>query len=104
MYARNDTMVKGERKIMNILCTDLFETQLKKILEESLEEDFLATKNFKMYLDTIIINAPTKAKKFKKSIYFDDENIKDITHQGLIIPFYYDEIDDSYLILGITKA
>jgi hypothetical protein len=89
---------------MNILCTDVFKTQLKEILEESVKEDFTATKNFKMYLDTIIINVPTKAKKFKKSIYFDDDNIKDITHQGLIIPFYFDEENDNYVLLGVVKA
>jgi hypothetical protein len=89
---------------MNILCTELFKKQLKDLLEESIKEDYAATKNFKMYLDTIIINAPTKAKKFKKSIFFDDENIKDITHQGLIIPFYFDEENNNYLLLGIVKA
>ncbi|WP_297441589.1 hypothetical protein [Sulfurimonas sp.] len=89
---------------MNILCTDLFQTQLQEILSTFVEEDYAATKNFKMYLDTIIINAPTKAKKFKKSIYFDDENIKDITHQGFIIPFYFDKENDCYLMLGIIQA
>jgi len=88
---------------MNILCTDVFQTQLKTILDEFAKEDYTATKNFKMYLDTIIINAPTKAKKFKKSIYFDNENIKDITHQGFVIPFFIDEASDNYVILGIIK-
>jgi len=97
-------MAKDKSTIMNILCTDIFQTQLKEILEEFAKEDYTATKNFKMYLDTIIINAPTKAKKFKKSIYFDDENIKDITHQGFIIPFYLDKDNDNYLMLGIIKA
>ena len=88
---------------MNILCTETFEEQLKALLKEYAAEDFAACKNYKMYLDTVILNMPTKVKKFKKSIYFDDENIKDIEHQGHIIPFYIDEETDSYLIIGIVK-
>jgi len=88
---------------MKILCTDVFESQLKNLLNEYAKEDFSATLQYKMYLDTVILNMPTKVQKFKKSIYFDDENIKDIEHQGHIIPFYIDEKTDTYLILGIVK-
>jgi len=88
---------------MQILCTELFEKELKEILEKFAKEDFAATKNFKMYLDTVIINIPTKAQKYKKSIYFDDDNIRDIEHQGFRIPFLFDEENDIYLLLGITE-
>lgn len=88
---------------MQILCTELFERQLKDILQDFAKEDFSATKNFKMYLDTVIINIPTKAQKYKQSIYFDDENIKDLEHQGFIIPFLIDPSFDNYLVLGIVK-
>jgi len=88
---------------VNILCTPLYETQLKAILEEFAKENFAATKTFKIYLDTIIINMPTKAKKYKKSIYFDDENIKDIEHENFTIIFYIDNLKDNYLILSIIK-
>jgi len=88
---------------MKILCTPTFEKQLELLLGDYTVADIPAIKNFKMYLDTIILNMPTKVKKFKKSIYFDNENIKDIEHQGLIIPFYIDEETGDYLILGIVK-
>jgi len=88
---------------MRILCSNVFEEQLKSILETFSHEDFEATKNYKMYLDTVILNMPTKIQKFKKSIYFDDDNIKDIEHQGFIIPFYIEEQTDIYIILGIVK-
>lgn len=88
---------------MQILCTDLFENQLKQILKKFAEEDFSATKKFKMYLDTIIINIPTKVQKYKKSVYFDDENIRDVENQGFRIPFLFDEENDVYLILGIVE-
>jgi hypothetical protein len=88
---------------MQILCTDLYQTQLKALLDEFAQEDLPATKNFKMYLDTVIINIPTKVAKYKKSVLFDDDNIKDVEHKGLRIPFYYDEQSQTYLILGIVK-
>lgn len=88
---------------MNILATELFETQLKSLLEDFSQEDFSATKSFKLYLDTIIINIPTKSSKYKKSLYFNDENIKDIQHEEYIIVFYEDKENETYLILSILK-
>jgi len=96
-------MARGTGKIMQMLCTDVFENQLKQILKKFAQEDFSATKNFKMYLDTVIINIPTKAQKYKKSIYFDDENIRDVDHQGFKIPFLFDKKNNVYLILGIVE-
>lgn len=88
---------------MNILCTELYETQLKSILQRFSEEDFNATKSFKLYLDTIIINIPTKAHKYKKSIYFDDEDIKDIPHENFTVVFYIDKEKSTFLILSILE-
>lgn len=88
---------------MKILCTSVFQEQLKAILENFSQEDYEATKKYKIYLDTVILNMPTKVQKFKKSVYFDNENIKDIEHQGFVIPFYIEEESDTYLILGIVK-
>jgi len=89
---------------MKILCSDVYQEQLKDILDKFSKEDFSATKNFKLYLDTIIINIPTKVNKYKKSIFFDNENIKDVEHKGFNIPFFIDKENDTYLILGIVKV
>ncbi len=88
---------------MQILSTKLFEIELKKILENFALEDFEATKKFKLYLDTILINIPTKAQKYKKSIYFDDEDIKDIPHENFTIVFFIDNENENYLILNILQ-
>ena len=45
---------------MNILTSELYEEQLKGIFELLAKDDFKMAKNFKMYLDTIIINIATK--------------------------------------------
>lgn len=88
---------------MNILCTPLYEEQLKNLLSIFAEEDFKAAKAFKLYLDTIIINIQTKAHKYKASIYFNDENIKDIQHEEYTIVFFEDKAHHNYLLLSIVK-
>jgi len=88
---------------MNILCTPLYEEQLKVILEEFISQDEAATKKFKLYLDTILINMPTKAHKYKQSIYFENEDIKDIPHEDYVITFFIDKKNNNYLIISINK-
>jgi hypothetical protein len=93
--------VAGQGIVMNIVCTPLFIEQLKAILAPMAETNPQSAKSFKLYLDTILLNLPTKAKKYKPSIFFDDDNIRDIEHQGCTVPFYYDSGENTYIILGI---
>ena len=88
---------------MNIICSKLYQEQLKSILEPYLQSDPKGIKDFKLYLDTVILNMPSKVHKYKKSIYFEDDDIRDIEHQGYIIPFVYDGINNIFLILGIVE-
>jgi len=88
---------------MDILASELYETQLKDILDKMITTDYKVAKNFKSYLDTIIINIPTKYNKYKKSIYYDDDNVRDVVHGGFVIPFYVDESNDTFVILGIVE-
>ena len=89
---------------MKILSSHLYQEQLKAILKPVLEHNPQNAKSFKLYLDTIIINIPTKAKKYKQSIFFENEDIRDIEHQGYTIPFYMDEKNATYVVLGIVKT
>jgi len=88
---------------MEIICSELYEKQLKEILEPLAKENLSFAKKFKMYLDTIIINIPTKVDKYKKSIYFDDENIKDLEYENYTVVFYVEKSNNKYIILGIVK-
>ena len=88
---------------MKILCSKLYEKQLKEILMLMASSDYNQAKNFKLYLDTIILNVPTKARKYKQSVYSDNEKIKDVEHEGYTIPFLFDETNNTYLILAIVK-
>ncbi len=86
---------------MKIVCSALYEEQLKAILAAFPTQK--AAKDFKLYLDTIIMNAPTKAKKYKQSRYFEEENIKDIEYENYTIPMYVNLEQESYFIIGIVK-
>ncbi len=86
---------------MKIVCSTLYEEQLKAILAEF--ESPKAAKDFKLYLDTIIMNAPTKAKKYKQSRYFEEEDIKEIEYENYTIPMYVNLKEESYFIIGIVK-
>ncbi len=89
---------------MNVLSSDLYREQLKEAIELVKKQNEADVRNFEMYLDTIIINMHTKLKKYKKSIYFDNENIKDIQNQGFTIPFYVDEKEKAYVLLGLVNS
>ena len=86
---------------MTVVSSPLFRQQLQEILAPLAETNPQGVKSFKLYLDTILLNLPTKADKYKPSIYFDDANARDIEHQGYTIPFYYDKERGVYAILGI---
>ena len=86
---------------MKIVCSSLYEQQLKAILAEF--ETFKSAKDFKLYLDTIVMNAPTKARKYKQSIYFDDEDVKDIEYEDYTIIMHINEEKESYFLVGIVK-
>ncbi len=89
---------------MQILSSGLYKEQLKEAVELIKKQNSAEVNNFKLYLDTIIINLQTKLKKYKKSIYFDNENIKDIQNQGFTIPFYMDEKKKVYVLLGLVNS
>jgi hypothetical protein len=86
---------------MTVLSSPLFTAQLRAILAPRLQADPQAAKSFKLYLDTVLLNLPTKASKYKPSIYFDDPGVKEIEHQGCTIPFYYDKARGVFILLGI---
>jgi len=89
---------------MNTLISNLYKEQLQEAVEFIKNQEEADVKNFELYLDTIIINMHTKIKKYKKSIYFDNENIKDIQNQGFSIPFFIDEAKGVYVLLGIVNS
>jgi hypothetical protein len=91
------------KTMKQIVSSSLFEEQLKEVLDSLEKEDVNSAKSFKLYLDTVIINMQSKIAKYKPSIYFDNEKVKDIENQGYAIPFYIDEEEGIYVLLGIIR-
>jgi len=88
---------------VKILSTELYESQLKDILEKYFQDDFNGAKKFKIYLDTLIINIPTKIKKYKQSLLFEDENIKEVDYENFKVLFYHDTENSHFVILSIVS-
>lgn len=86
-----------------IVCAPLFEEQLHAIMDAMENEVSSSSKSFKVYLDAVIVNMQSKIAKYKPSEYFDGEKIKEIENQGYLIPFYVDEAEEIYVLLGIYK-
>ena len=41
--------------------------------------------------------------KFRKSIYFEDDNIRDYIYKGYVIPYLIDTEEDKIILLGMVK-
>jgi len=110
LQAELDKYLQGENSFssyypgLNVLSSALYKVQLKEAIELVKKQDDAHLNNFELYLDTIIVNMHTKIRKYKKSIFFDDENIKDIQNQGFTIPFYIDNEKNQYILLGIVTS
>lgn len=89
---------------MNVLSSMLYKQQLEEAVVSIKTQPEVDASSFSMYLDTIIVNMHTKIKKYKKSIYFDDENVRDIQNQGFTIIFYRDEKQNINVLLAIVKS
>ncbi len=88
---------------MKILVTEKFENELKIILAKMLEQlDCTSVKNFKLYLDTIVLNIPTKLHKYKVSPFFGNEHIKEIDYNGFKIFIYEDLRKNNIVLLSIA--
>lgn len=89
--------------MMRILVSKKFEEELESILSQMVQQlGCKDAKNFKLYLDTIILNIPTKLHKYKVSPFFDTDTIKEIDYSGFKIFIYEDKTNDSVVLLSIA--
>ena len=62
-----------------------YNSNLFQILDYIAQDKFSASENFKNELDELINNLPTFPYKFKKSRYFNNDNIRDMVYKGYTI-------------------
>jgi len=78
-----------------------FFDDIKEIIEYIKKDKPQSAAKFKKDLKNKIENLSHFPFKYRKSIYFDDESIRDLIFKGYIIP--YKITDTQIIILGITK-
>lgn len=62
-----------------------YNNNLFQILDCIAQDKFSASENFKNELDELINNLPTFPYKYKKSRYFNNDNIRDMVYKGYTI-------------------
>ena len=62
-----------------------YNNNLFQILDYIAQDKLSASENFKNELDELINNIPTFPYKFKKSKYFDNDNIRDMVYKGYTV-------------------
>lgn len=58
---------------------------------------------FQIHLDELIDSLSCMPYKFRESIYFDNENIRDLVFKRYVIPYKVDTIKNQITIIGINK-
>ena len=88
---------------MDIIQDDLFILNLKDILRYISKDSKNRAKKFNTNLFKQINNLINMPYKFRKSYYYDDENIRDMVFKGYTIPYLIDTQKDTLVILDIFK-
>lgn len=58
---------------------------------------------FQIDLDEIIDDIQNMPFKYRKSIYFNDNNIRDLIFKGYVVPYKIDTVKNQIIIIGINK-
>jgi len=88
---------------MKIIRTSLFISQLQKSLIFIAKDKVSASKDFRSKLNKSISELDNFPYKYRKSIYFEDENIRDMVFNAYTIIYQIDEPKQQIKILEIFK-
>ena len=86
---------------MRIIYDPVFETHLFKIIDYIAADKPIAAHQFAESLKKSIENLPHYPFKYRKSIYFDDENIRDMIFKGYTIVYKIYPQENSIYVLDI---
>lgn len=88
---------------MTIVTKPLFDSELKKILAFISLDSKARARNFHRQLRKGFDTLDNYPYKFRKSIHFDDDNIRDYIFKGYTIPYLVDMDNDVIVVLDILK-
>ncbi|MCT7507176.1 type II toxin-antitoxin system RelE/ParE family toxin [Aliarcobacter cryaerophilus] len=88
---------------MTIIRDEKYILKLQSILGFIAKDSFGRAKQFKNNLDNQIDNLANMPFKCRKSIYFSDDNIRDLIFMRYVIPYKIYESKNKIIIIGINK-
>ena len=88
---------------MTIIKDPRFNDDLKVILRFLALDSKARAKQFKNELISRINDLKFMPRKYRKSIYFSDENIRDYIFKGYVIPYHINTQANTLTLLGIVK-
>ncbi|WP_198305392.1 type II toxin-antitoxin system RelE/ParE family toxin [Arcobacter vandammei] len=88
---------------MQIIRDTKYLIKIQSIVEYIAKDSIFRAFDFLDSLDEQINNLPNMPLKCRKSIYFDDENIRDLIFKGYVIPYKIDIDKKQITIIGINK-
>lgn len=77
--------------------------KLQSIMEYIAQDSVNQALKFQVDLDETIDDIPNMPLKYKKSIYFNDKNIRDLVFKGYVVPYKIDTAKNQIIIIGINK-
>jgi len=86
---------------MNIIYNPTFERQIIQIIDYIDDDKPSASVKFSNELEKLIITIPENPFKYRQSHYFNDKNIRDMTHKGYTVVYEVDFENNSIEILKI---
>lgn len=88
---------------MKILKREEFNQELKNILYFIAQDNKQNAKIFKNELIERIHKLSNMPYKFRKSIFFNNEQIRDLVFKGYVIAYEINDIESEIIIIGICK-
>jgi len=88
---------------MQIEKSKKFDADLENILDHIALDSLSIALNFLDELQEQLITLPHMPYKFRKSIYFDDNDIRDYIYKGYVIPYFIDTNEYKIILLGMVK-
>jgi len=82
---------------------DNFTYHLEQIILYIADDSKTRARNFRNKLQKQLNSLENFPYKFRKSIYFDDDNIRDYIFMGYTIPYLVDKANDTIVVLDIFK-
>ena len=88
---------------MQIIKDELFKESLKTVLKYIAQDSKAKASKFNKQLFVQVSKLDNMPLKFRQSIYYENENIRDLVFKGYTIPYLVDEQKELIVVLDIFK-